>query len=621
MSLPDNKDAVITIQGGGLYGLTLLGQLEAVVNDFSYSPLALAGTSAGAIVATLYWGGLTPRQIEKYFVSLVTGDEKSLFQLLSPFRPPPKPHLDFKHFSNLTDKFEKVITNFNAVSGCSRWRPGTWKPRLRLLWALRGLSHAVPHLQRRGFFEGRGLEEAIDFLLRQGLQAHERADTRICGPDEKYLRFRHYSEFIDKYRERSYRPPLLITATNLTRRRLEVISSVDPKYANVPIAKAVRASAGFPVFFTPQELPESPNGGWFVDGGVVSNFPSWVFSDAFRQVLGKSPIYRELVAKPWIRIGLRVVEDVKATPNLSEPTHFYKSLMSMLTGSARNQLEDILSSKESRGIIIKQPLSTTGGPNNFLDMAALDAKLIESMVEKGHQYARVEIDRIKQPSIYKKDAESAVTDELSTLISRCRMVLHRAESESKLRANVFAPNEDKLKLYFSVNMDQDGDRQMEFPDLQSGLTGFCYMTRRPQLCNLITVRDLRQMPEYANLFGMEPALQGLVRQDRTWLASVPIYDPYEVSFSSGRSAEPEGVTSGWGGAFCGIDTEMDGPLLGVLNIDAGWDYESLELDPRPHFHFTDPRIRAILALMQVSAFTIARAMMKVFPGEEDGHES
>ena len=44
--LEENKEAVIAIQGGGVYGLSLLGQLQAVLEDEKYSPLAFAGTSA-----------------------------------------------------------------------------------------------------------------------------------------------------------------------------------------------------------------------------------------------------------------------------------------------------------------------------------------------------------------------------------------------------------------------------------------------------------------------------------------------------------------------------------------------------------------------------------------------
>ncbi len=59
---PDEFDrlAVLTIQGGGVYGLNMLGQLAALIDDYGITPLAYAGTSAGAVVAASILGGVQP---------------------------------------------------------------------------------------------------------------------------------------------------------------------------------------------------------------------------------------------------------------------------------------------------------------------------------------------------------------------------------------------------------------------------------------------------------------------------------------------------------------------------------------------------------------------------------
>jgi NTE family protein len=44
-----------------------------------------------------------------------------------------------------------------------------------------------------------------------------------------------------------------------------------------PVSKAVRMSAGFPYFFIPKKLPGKSNKSIIVDGGLLSNFPLWVF--------------------------------------------------------------------------------------------------------------------------------------------------------------------------------------------------------------------------------------------------------------------------------------------------------------------------------------------------------
>ncbi|QKY69311.1 patatin-like phospholipase family protein [Lentibacillus sp. CBA3610] len=70
---------------------------------------------------------------------------------------------------------------------------------------------------------------------------------------------------------------------------LKRIYGINPNY--FPVAKAVRMSAGFPYFFMPKKIPgKTAKKSLIVDGGLLSNFPLWVFKDATnrskRPVLG-----------------------------------------------------------------------------------------------------------------------------------------------------------------------------------------------------------------------------------------------------------------------------------------------------------------------------------------------
>lgn len=59
---------------------------------------------------------------------------------------------------------------------------------------------------------------------------------------------------------------------------LDRIYGVNGKY--FPVAKAVRMSAGFPYFFMPKKLPgKTKNKSIIVDGGLLSNFPLWIFNN------------------------------------------------------------------------------------------------------------------------------------------------------------------------------------------------------------------------------------------------------------------------------------------------------------------------------------------------------
>ena len=89
--------AVVAIQGGGVYGLNMLGQLATVIDHYKITPLAYAGTSAGAVVAALSWAGYSPKEIRDIFIKLAVdathptglaaekGAPESVLDLLGPF--------------------------------------------------------------------------------------------------------------------------------------------------------------------------------------------------------------------------------------------------------------------------------------------------------------------------------------------------------------------------------------------------------------------------------------------------------------------------------------------------------------------------------------------------------
>lgn len=59
---------------------------------------------------------------------------------------------------------------------------------------------------------------------------------------------------------------------------LEKLYGIDPAF--FPVSKAVRMSAGFPYFFMPKKLPgKNNNKSVMIDGGLLSNFPLWVFEN------------------------------------------------------------------------------------------------------------------------------------------------------------------------------------------------------------------------------------------------------------------------------------------------------------------------------------------------------
>ena len=70
-------------------------------------------------------------------------------------------------------------------------------------------------------------------------------------------------------------------ASDLTNGRLVVIPNDLPKYGipieSFPIAKAIRMSCSIPYFFEPVKIKTMDGSNVVVDGGVLSNFPMWLF--------------------------------------------------------------------------------------------------------------------------------------------------------------------------------------------------------------------------------------------------------------------------------------------------------------------------------------------------------
>lgn len=84
---------------------------------------------------------------------------------------------------------------------------------------------------------------------------------------------------------------------------LQRVYGLEPKHFN--IATAIRMSAGFPYFFMPKKLHYHDTYSYIVDGGVLSNFPLWIFrrnNRDKRPVLGMS-LSETIENAPHIKIN------------------------------------------------------------------------------------------------------------------------------------------------------------------------------------------------------------------------------------------------------------------------------------------------------------------------------
>jgi predicted acylesterase/phospholipase RssA len=607
-----DRNSVVTVQGGGLYGLTLLGQMRAALDHSSV--LAVVGTSAGAILAALVWAGWSPTELRDRLSCYAR--RGYLHNLPGDFEPPENP-FDLRAWGSLCREISSALrTMARGNRGDSRfWRAlggmSFWYDANRIF------KQASPHWLNRGVFLGSRLESFVEELLREALSRRgcsNLPDTPLTFLDVRLLSERH---------EELYFPPLLLAATNVGTQNVELINSLDQKYERISIARAVRASSGYPVFFRPVELPGLKHASWFIDGGVISNFPAWVFSHEFREKMHANERYRGLAYRPWVHIGLRLVEkdvqdeDLDDLPlydhtQLSRPNVFAQALGRLMMGQARNRLEDLISRGLARSVIVAQPFEESGGPDSLFDFDSFNERRVRNMFNAGATYADRHLRRLS----FDVSCGAEVLQILRELADRVRAIMDPLTKQPglRIRSNIFFPSKSRLELVFQVNMEGDSDLAMSFTAPNQGLTGFCYLLRRPMICNLEKIKDYVE-DAGETLFNMTPEQQVMVDRERTWLASAPIYDPNDIVFRT--SLQPEKVV-GPAQFSTSLGTMMDGPVFGVLNVDANLDYALLSLDPDPDVHFAEPRVAAVVDMMHVAAGKLGQLFGSEFASNNGG---
>jgi NTE family protein len=154
----------------------------------------------------------------------------------------------------------------------------------------------VSLLSEKGIYEGNFLEDWIrELLLRKGV----RTFGDLVRPGEK---------------DKRYKYKLNVIAADVTNELLVVLPTGIEKYGENPdrleVAKAVRMSMSIPLFFEPVKFRNN----YFVDGGILSNFPVWLFD---------SPGIPE-----WPTFGFKLIEPDYGKPNRIEgPLDFLKSIV------------------------------------------------------------------------------------------------------------------------------------------------------------------------------------------------------------------------------------------------------------------------------------------------------
>jgi NTE family protein len=219
------KPVDLVFQGGGIKGIGLVGAYS-VLEERGYQPVNMAGASAGAIVAALVAAGYSAEELYNVMKDL--------------------PLKKFK------DK--------------------AWEDRF-----FQFVSVPLSIFKDKGIYEGNEFYDWIKKALHKKLQEKDLQGEELTFGDVR-------RNDVPEDAPPVYRYKLQVIVSDTTEKRMVVLPR-DAHYLGIEnpddlsVARAVRMSMSIPVYFEPVRHQNLKTGRehLIVDGGMLSNFPIWLF--------------------------------------------------------------------------------------------------------------------------------------------------------------------------------------------------------------------------------------------------------------------------------------------------------------------------------------------------------
>ena len=479
-NLTQNKkviEAFGILEGGGAKGLAHIGALHAV-EERNIRFIGIAGTSAGALVAALVAAGYTaPELFDANSLSGVFNVDfirllgRRRWQMLQIFRK----LLKIWNYHWLIRVLVSLLVLMSLLGFL------LWLPKY-LLAVLVVTTIALILLLNRllgslGIFSTHKFEEWLNRQLQQKLFPAEAG--RIVTFEDLPV-------------------SLQIIATDLTNRKIVVFNR--EKYPQCVVAKAVGASIAIPGVFRPPEI----NNMILVDGGVLSNFPAWVFDDDRER-------QKEIVPTFGFRLT-SVPSAVEASAGkwktlLGYAAAFFKTT---LFGDSVLEVREI---EDLNLIPIRVTADTLDFDLNVKDKLALwNAGLVAAGDFFRHYIGPKDPEQINQLLAYLKDKF------LAEILSGGVV----PQNIPHLRINVALPVEPKrrkLRILYHHNMTADADQSLVL-GVNEGAIGRCWQTHR-----MVAVDMEQAKNTFESEWQMSKMQQALVRPTLKSLLSIPIFEP------------------------------------------------------------------------------------------------
>jgi predicted acylesterase/phospholipase RssA/FMN phosphatase YigB (HAD superfamily) len=451
-------------EGGGAKGLAHVGALKAC-EERKISFKGVAGTSAGAIIAGLVAVGYTADEL--FSATRQDGDcafDLDYITLLG--------RHEWHRAEGVLESADHCISGLENVQDdrvdASATTPVAWLRRqwancqalyywTKLGFALRPLEAVAADL---GYFSLSGFEQWYNDLLARKL----RKQGLITFGDIDF--------------------DLRIISADL--RDSKIVIHSRQTCASRPVAQAVAASICIPLVFKPQQFGEELH----VDGGMLSNFPAWVFNEQGKTSVDQLPV-----------VGFELVDRSTALPAHPELTAFLRALSATAISGKKGL--------EIRGIQNIHFVSIPVSANTLQFDTNREMRL--GTYSEGLEAAR---------GFFPTCLQLVTQEQMAPFLFQAHgRIIESVGRPVHLRINVMDQNSlGRLSIRFRYNMDFDPDDRMDLR-LEAGGAGQCFTSGRPIIVDLY--RAKREYPR----FKMSKYEQALVRSTLRSLLSVPIFDP------------------------------------------------------------------------------------------------
>ena len=317
---PDN----LVFEGGGPKGVSYVGALEALQDKGMLNEVQrVAGTSAGAITATLVALGYSPREMKKIlmefdltlFLDPAPGNERFLEATLRAG----------KSYQNSNDPLAALKAAFQEDKGLL-FRPDK----------LYQLLTACP-----GLCEGEAFRKWIDDKITTKVVHLTGKKREEC----ENFTFRQLKELFDEGKRVKH---LHVFATRFqadTEAQLQRFSSEEEEWKDVIIADAVRCSMSIPGIYQPAHIyikrenkRHLLGSDFYIDGGLIKNFPinAFDFPQYQRSDVSEEEKKWETPNRSTLGIALHCEEDIsKGTPEIKSAWDLIKAIAT-LSWNAQN---------------------------------------------------------------------------------------------------------------------------------------------------------------------------------------------------------------------------------------------------------------------------------------------